>query len=136
MRLSLVALVVPDYDVAIAFYCGALGFALLEDTQISPTKRWVRVAPRDKAGRPGETGFLLARADSEAQAAAIGNQTGGRVSFFITSDDFAADYARLCANGVRFAEEPRHESYGTVAVFTDPFGNRFDLIQLSKQPLG
>jgi catechol 2,3-dioxygenase-like lactoylglutathione lyase family enzyme len=127
MRLSLVTLVVPDYDAAIAFYCGALGFALIEDTTLSPTKRWVRVSGM------GGAEFLLAKAEGDAQEAAIGNQTGGRVSFFITSDDFAADHARLLAAGVRFLEEPRHETYGSVAVFTDPFGNRFDLIQLAKQ---
>jgi catechol 2,3-dioxygenase-like lactoylglutathione lyase family enzyme len=128
MRLSLITVLVPDYDAAIAFYCHALGFELLEDTPLSPAKRWVRVAPKG-----AETGFLLALADTEAQKAAIGQQTGGRVGFFITSDDFAADHARMVSTGVHFEETPRHEAYGTVAVFRDPFGNRFDLIQLSKQ---
>lgn len=128
MRLSLVTLVVPDQDAAIAFYCGALGFALLEDTPLPGGKRWVRVAP------PGaETGFLIARADGPEQAAAIGKQAGGRVAFFIHSDDFDADHARFVANGVLFEEQPRREAYGTVAVFQDPFGNRFDLIAFSKQ---
>jgi catechol 2,3-dioxygenase-like lactoylglutathione lyase family enzyme len=133
MHLSLVTLVVPDYDAAIAFYCGGLGFELLEDTRLSDTKRWVRVAPRRADGTMAETGFLIALADGPEQAAAVGNQAGGRVAFFIHSDDFDADHARFVANGVRFEEQPRVEAYGKVAVFRDPFGNRFDLIALSKQ---
>jgi catechol 2,3-dioxygenase-like lactoylglutathione lyase family enzyme len=128
MRISLVTLVVPDYDAAIDFYCNALGVDLVQDTDLGGGKRWVEVRP---AG--AETGFLLARAARPEETAAIGNQAGGRVAFFIISDDFAADHARLVANGVMFEEEPRHEPYGTVAVFRDPFGNRFDLIQHSNQ---
>ena len=119
-----ITLVVPDYDEAIAFYVERLGFALLEDTRLSDTKRWVRVAP------PGaETALLLAQADGPDQEAAIGNQTGGRVGFFLHTDDFERDYKAMTANGVSFREEPRHEAYGSVVVFEDPFGNLWDLIQ-------
>ena len=119
-----ITLVVSDYDEAIAFYVDALGFELLEDTQLSDMKRWVRVAP------PGaETALLLATADGPEQAAAIGNQTGGRVGFFLHTDDFARDHAAMLSKGVKFQEEPRHEPYGTVAVFEDPFGNLWDLIE-------
>ena len=119
-----VALIVPDYDAAIAFYAGRLGWTLLADEAQGPGRRWVVVAP------PGGTGarLLLARADGPAQAAAIGNQTGGRVGFFLTTDDFARDHAAMLAAGVTFEEAPRHEAYGTVAVWRDPFGNRWDLI--------
>ncbi|MEL7541090.1 MAG: VOC family protein [Pseudomonadota bacterium] len=119
-----VALVIPDYDAAIAFYVDQLGFALLEDTCLSETKRWVRVGPQG-----AETALLLAKADGPAQAAAIGNQTGGRVGFFLHTDDFARDHAMMLAKGVTFREDPRHEAYGTVAVFEDPFGNLWDLIE-------
>ena len=122
-RIALVTLVVPDYDLGIAFYCGKLGFDLREDTDLGGGKRWVRVAP------PGsDAALLLARAEDEAQRAAIGNQTGGRVGFFLETDDFARDHAAFTAAGVTFLEEPRHEPYGTVAVFRDPFGNLWDLI--------
>jgi catechol 2,3-dioxygenase-like lactoylglutathione lyase family enzyme len=120
-RIATVALVVPDYDAAIAFYVGVLGFRLLEDIPQGP-KRWVRVAPE------GGTTLLLARAEGPEQAAAIGNQTGGRVGFFLETSDFARDYAAMLASGVVFEEEPRQEPYGTVAVWRDPFGNRWDLI--------
>lgn len=119
-----VALVIPDYDAAIAFYVDQLGFALLEDTRLSETKRWVRVAPSG-----AETAILLAKADGPAQAAAIGNQTSGRVGFFLHTDDFARDHAMMLAKGVTFREAPRHEAYGTVAIFEDPFGNLWDLIE-------
>ncbi len=126
MKLAFLSLLVPDYDASIAFFVDVLGFDLIEDTVLSEEKRWVRVAP------PGaETGFLLAKAVGD-QRAAIGNQGGGRVWLFLETDDFAADHARLTANGVRFCEAPRHEDYGTVAVFADPFGNRWDLIQFKK----
>lgn len=123
--LFLVTLVVPDYDAAIDFYCGALGFTLVEDNGLDDEKRWVVVRP------PGGDGasLLLARAANEDQARAIGMQTGGRVGFFLKTDDFARDHAAYLAKGVVFEEEPRHEVYGTVAVFRDPFGNRWDLIQ-------
>jgi catechol 2,3-dioxygenase-like lactoylglutathione lyase family enzyme len=123
--LFLIALVVPDYDAAIAFYCGALGFTLVEDNGLDDDKRWVVVRP------PGGNGasILIAKAVGEEQSAAIGNQTGGRVGFFLSTDDFARDHMAYLAKGVIFEEEPRHEIYGTVAVFRDPFGNRWDMIQ-------
>jgi catechol 2,3-dioxygenase-like lactoylglutathione lyase family enzyme len=124
--ISAVALVVPDYDAGIAFYVDTLGFDLIEDTQQSETKRWVLIAPKG-----AQTRLLLAKADSDTQSAAIGNQTGGRVGFFLHTDDFEADFARMSAAGVLFEEEPRHEPYGSVAVFRDPFGNRWDLLQLT-----
>ncbi|MHA3913367.1 VOC family protein [Halovulum sp. GXIMD14793] len=124
---ALVALVVPDYDPAIAFYCGALGFDLIEDTP-QPGKRWVVVAPPGGQG----TALLLARAVDEKQRAAIGAQTGGRVGFFLETDDFDRDHAAMQAEGVLFEEAPRTESYGKVAVFQDPFGNRWDLLQRSE----
>ena len=123
-RIALITLLVPDYDAGIAFYCGVLGFDCVEDTDLGGGKRWVRVAP------PGsDAALLLARAEGEAQRAAIGNQTGGRVGFFLQTDDFARDHAAFRAAGVAFLEDPRHEPYGTVAVFGDPFGNRWDLIE-------
>jgi catechol 2,3-dioxygenase-like lactoylglutathione lyase family enzyme len=120
-----VALVVPDYDAAIAFYCGVLGFDLLEDTDLGDGKRWVLVRPKGAT----ETALLIARADSLEQQAAIGNQTGGRVGFFLFTDDFDRDHTTMLGAGVRFLEEPRHEAYGTVAGFADPFGNLWDLLQ-------
>ena len=116
---------VPDYDAAIAFYIGVLGFDLIEDTPVSPTKRWVLVAPSGAR----ETRLLLARADGDDQQAAIGNQTGGRVAFFLMTADFEADHARMQAAGVDFLEAPRSEPYGRVAVWRDPFGNRWDLLE-------
>ncbi|OHV73189.1 VOC family protein [Ensifer sp. LCM 4579] len=120
-----VAVLVPDYDVGIAFYCGRLGFDLIEDTDLGGGKRWVLVRPRGAS----ETALLIARAEGDRQSAAIGNQTGGRVGFFLFTDDFAREHAAMLAAGVEFLETPRHEAYGTVAVFTDPFGNRWDLLQ-------
>jgi catechol 2,3-dioxygenase-like lactoylglutathione lyase family enzyme len=120
-----VALVVPDYDAAIAFYCDVLGFDLLEDTDLSDGQRWVLVRPKGAT----ETALLIARADSLEQQAAVGNQTGGRVGFFLFTDDFDRDHTAMLAAGVRFLEEPRREVYGTVAVFADPFGNLWDLLQ-------
>lgn len=122
--IAIFTIVVPDYDDGIAFYVGKLGFDLLEDTPRGPGKRWVRVAP---AG--AETAILLAQADGPAQDAAIGNQTGDRVGFFLLTDDFARDYAAMKAAGVVFNETPRHEPYGSVVVFQDPWGNLWDLIQ-------
>ncbi|MEL7480283.1 MAG: VOC family protein [Pseudomonadota bacterium] len=123
-HISNVTLVVPDYDSAIAFYVGVLGFELLEDSPRGETKRWVRVAPQGV-----QTALLLAKADGPDQQAAIGNQTGGRVGFFLHTDDFARDHTAFLDRGVIFFEEPRREPYGTVAVFTDPFGNKWDLIE-------
>ena len=122
MHLSAITLIVPDYDAGIAFYCRVMGFELTEDVD-QGRKRWVRVTPPG-----GETGFVLARADGEAQRAAIGNQGAGRVWLFLKVKDFAAEFDRLTAAGVTFEEEPRHEPYGKVAVFRDPFGNRWDLL--------
>ena len=134
--IALATLVVPDYDAAIAFYVGALGFALRADEPLErgpDPKRWVVVAPPGEAvgGRPDErgTGLLLARADGERQRARIGDQTGGRVALFLATDDFARDHARMMQAGVRFEEAPRREPYGTVAVWRDPFGNRWDLVE-------
>lgn len=122
-RLALVAILVPDYDAGIAFFVETLGLTLLQDTPLSETKRWVRV------GTPGQgTEFLIARAVDD-QRGAIGNQGGGRVWLFLETDDFATDYAAMTAKGVHFETAPRDEPYGTVAVFHDPFGNRWDLIQ-------
>ncbi|CAL9645113.1 VOC family protein [Streptomyces sp. Tu 3180] len=125
-RIALVALVVDDYDEAIRFYTGALGFRLAEDTPRPDGSRWVVVEP--DGGRTG-TGLLLARAEGEEQRARVGDQTGGRVGFFLHTDDFARDHARMTAAGVVFLEEPRHEPYGSVAVFRDLYGNRWDLLQ-------
>lgn len=127
--LAMLALVVRDYDEAIDFYTNALGFTLVEDTPLSPEKRWVVVRPR--SGGDGERGaaLLLAKAATPEQAAAVGNQTGGRVFLFLHTDDFAGDYARMQAHGVRFAETPRQEAYGTVVVFFDLYGNKWDMIQ-------
>jgi catechol 2,3-dioxygenase-like lactoylglutathione lyase family enzyme len=123
-RIALFTLVVDDYDAAIAFYAGTLGFQLREDAPRGDGKRWVVVAP------PGaETGILLARADGRAQRDRIGDQTGGRVGFFLHTDDFRRDHAAMTAAGVRFLETPRVEEYGTVAVFEDPYGNRWDLLE-------
>lgn len=121
-RIAALALVVPDYEAAIAFYVGALGFRLTEDID-QGRKRWVTVeAP---GGGPR---LVLARAEGDTQARAIGNQAGGRVFLFLQTDDFDRDHAAMLAAGVIFEEAPRHEPYGTVAVWRDPFGNRWDLI--------
>jgi catechol 2,3-dioxygenase-like lactoylglutathione lyase family enzyme len=127
MHLEHVAIVVRDYDEAIAFYVGALGFELVEDspsrTNDGRPKRWVVVRP------PGaRTGLLLARADGDEQAAAVGRQFAGRVGLFLRVDDFAAAHGRMLAAGVRFVSEPRDERYGRVAVFEDVAGNRWDLL--------
>ena len=124
MRLSLTALLVRDYDEAIAFYVGKIGFTLTEDTDQGAGKRWVVVTPPG-----GGTGLLLAKAATPDQAARVGDQGGGRVMLFLQTDDFATDHARMSAAGVRFAEAPRHEPYGSVAVFEDLYGNRWDLIE-------
>jgi catechol 2,3-dioxygenase-like lactoylglutathione lyase family enzyme len=125
VRLHAVTLVVDDYDVAIAHYVGDLGFTLLEDTTLTPTKRWVRVSPDPS----GQTSIVLAVAATDAQRAAIGNQTGGRVGLFLHTDDFDAEHARLVTHGVEMTEEPRHEEYGKVVVFRDRYGNLWDLIE-------
>ena len=124
-QLGHVAVIVRDYDEALAFYVDVLGFTLVEDADLGAGKRWVVVAP---AGPPA-AGLLLAKAATAEQARHIGNQTGGRVFLFLRTDDFAADYARLRARGVRFPEEPRQESYGRVVVFEDLYGNKWDLLE-------
>jgi len=127
VQISQVSLVVADYDDAIRFFVDALGFDLVEDspstTNDGRPKRWVVVRP------PGaETGLLLAEADGERQARAVGDQFGGRVGFFLRVDHFAAQHRRMVERGVVFLEQPRHEAYGTVAVFVDVAGNRWDLL--------
>jgi catechol 2,3-dioxygenase-like lactoylglutathione lyase family enzyme len=124
--LGLVALVVREYDEALDFFVGTLGFSLVEDTYIpAQDKRWVVVKP------PGAGGarLLLARAVNEVQSSRIGNQTGGRVFLFLYTDDFWRDYRLYQAKGVEFVREPKEESYGTVAVFKDLYGNLWDLVQ-------
>ena len=124
--MALTSLVVRDYDEAIAYYVGVLGFRLIEDTPIAAQhKRWVVVAP------PGPDGaaLLLARASDDEQASRIGNQTGGRVFLFLYTDDFERDHRAFSERGVTFVREPRHEPYGTVAVFRDLYGNLWDLLQ-------
>ena len=128
--IALVTFLVREYDEAIAFFTDALGFALLEDQPRGEAKRWVVVGP---AGGRGAS-LLLARAATPAQIAQIGNPTGGRVAFFLETDDFARDHARMAAAGVRFAEEARHEAYGTVAVFIDLYGNKWDLLERANRP--
>ncbi|WP_156423841.1 VOC family protein [Erythrobacter sp. YT30] len=115
--------VVPDYQGGKTFYVNQLGFDLVEDTDLGNGKRWVVVGPEDGAR------ILLAKATNDEQARAIGNQTGGRVAFFLETDNFADSHARFTAAGVNVLESPREESYGIVAVFSDPFGNRWDLIE-------
>lgn len=122
--LALTALVVREYDEAIAFYVGKLGFTLTRDDDMGSGKRWVVVTP------PGsQAGLLLARAANDHQASRIGDQTGGRVGFFLHTDDFERDHAAMTAAGVKFVEQPRREPYATVAVFEDLYGNRWDLLQ-------
>jgi catechol 2,3-dioxygenase-like lactoylglutathione lyase family enzyme len=126
-RQSIVAisLLVDDYDRAIAYYTKVLGFRLMEDTPQGGGKRWVLVAPPGGSG----TGLLLAKAATPSQVARVGDQTGGRVFLFLHTDDFRRDHAAYLACGVEFTEQPREESYGTVAVFRDLYGNLWDLIQ-------
>ena len=119
-----IALLVSDYDEAIAWFADALGFVLLEDSALGGGKRWVRIAPAPDAA----FALLLAKASTSEQQACVGRQHGGRVGFFLHTDDFARDHARLAAVGARFDGEPRHEAYGTVTVFEDLYGNRWDLI--------
>jgi len=123
-HISQLALVVRDYDEALAFYVDKLGFEKLEDTDLGGGKRWVRVRPRGSTG----AGLLLARAVNDRQAASVGNQTGGRVFVFLETDDFWRDHDALVARGVVFVRPPSEEAYGTVAVFEDLYGNRFDLV--------
>jgi catechol 2,3-dioxygenase-like lactoylglutathione lyase family enzyme len=124
-RLATVTLLVRDYDEAIAWYTRALGFVLAEDTPLEDGKRWVILKPPNGAGAH----LLLARAVGSEQIARIGDQTGGRVAFFLETDDFAACHRSMRDSGVHFTEEPRREPYGIVAVFRDLYGNRWDLIE-------
>jgi catechol 2,3-dioxygenase-like lactoylglutathione lyase family enzyme len=123
--LAAIAFLAPEYDPAIAWFRDALGFAVLEDRPLGGDKRWVVV------GDPSGLGarIIIARAVGEKQLAAVGEQTGGRVGYFIETDDFVSDYQRLTHNGVEFLESPRRELYGVVAVFKDPWGGKWDLIQ-------
>ncbi|MGC4038067.1 MAG: VOC family protein [Chitinophagaceae bacterium] len=124
-NIAQLVLVVEDYDQAIEFYISKLNFTLIEDTILSPVKRWVRVAP------PGTDGccLLLAKAANEEQKSRIGNQTGGRVFLFLHTDNLQRDYANMRMKGVEFVRDPSNEPYGTVAVFKDLYGNLWDLIQ-------
>ena len=120
-----IAIIVRDYDEAIDYYTHVLGFELIEDEPRGPGKRWVRVAPRGDHG----ASLLLAKAANDEQISRIGNQTGGRVFLFLHTDDFQRDYAAYSARGVKFVEQPRYEEYGTVVVFEDIYGNKWDLIE-------
>jgi catechol 2,3-dioxygenase-like lactoylglutathione lyase family enzyme len=123
--IATVALVVKDYDEALSYFCDTLGFSLVADTDMGGGKRWVLVAPRGTKGAE----MLLAKADGPKQLARVGDQTGGRVGFFLHTDNIAKDHALLLERGVKFAEAPRKEDYGTVAVFEDLYGNKWDLIE-------
>lgn len=125
-NLAMMTVLVPDYDRGIAFFCGLLGFALIEDTPQPQGKRWVVVQAHTGGFR-----LLLARATTQEQQDATGNQTGGRVGFFLQTNDFERDFRMLTAAGIVFREAPRSEAYGRVAVFADPFGNLWDLIEPS-----
>ena len=124
-KIALISLLVGDYDEAIDFYTRRLNFILLEDTKLSETKRWVRIAP------PGstETCLLLAKAEGDAQKSRIGNQTGGRVFLFLYTDNFSRDYQNLLDQKITIVREPVKEAYGTVAVFADLYGNLWDMIE-------
>lgn len=123
-RIATVALVVDDYDEAIAWYSAKLGFTLAEDVDLGSGKRWVTLSPGQGGAR-----LLLAKADGERQSPRVGDQTGGRVFLFLETNDFVRDHQAMLAKGVSFREEPRHEAYGTVAVFSDLYGNLWDLIE-------
>ena len=124
-QLGLVTLVVRAYDEAVEYYVGCLGFKLIQNTLLGNGKRWVVVRPVGA----GHAGLLLAKAANAEQEASIGNQTAGRVAFFLHTDDFERDYRAYQSRGVKFLEQPREENYGTVAVFVDLYGNKWDLIQ-------
>jgi catechol 2,3-dioxygenase-like lactoylglutathione lyase family enzyme len=122
--IAAVTLVVHDYDEAIAYFTDSLGFTVSEDTPLEGGKRWVVLRPND-----GGTALVLARASNAQQVARVGDQTGGRVFMFLHTDDFWRDYNAMKSKGVQFVEEPRHKAYGTVVVFLDLYGNRWDLVQ-------
>jgi len=129
-QIGSVTIVVENYDDAIEFYTQKLQFTLAEDTDLGGGKRWVQVSPPNSNG----TNLLLAQASSDEQRGVIGNQTGGRVFLFLQTNDFWRDYEVLKSNGVVFNEEPRVEEYGTVVVFQDLYGNKWDLLQLNRAP--
>lgn len=130
--ITALALVVRDYDEAISYYTDTLGFQLLEDTPMgNDGKRWVRIAPQSSGNQQGAS-ILIAKANNDKQLAAVGNQTGGRVFLFLHTDDFWRDYETYRARNVRFLEEPRKEAYGTVVVFEDLYGNKWDLVQVNE----
>jgi catechol 2,3-dioxygenase-like lactoylglutathione lyase family enzyme len=129
VTLGMITLVVDDYDRALAYYVDGLGFTLVEDTVLDSDKRWVVVAPSSGGAR-----LLLARARGDQQVTAIGNSVGGRVAFFLYTEDFDATYARFAAAGVEFVEEPRTESWGRVVVFRDLYANGWDLIETGPAP--
>jgi catechol 2,3-dioxygenase-like lactoylglutathione lyase family enzyme len=122
--LGMIAIVIPDYDEAIAHYVDDLGFTLIEDTELSPEKRWVVIAPNKEGAR-----ILLAKASNTQQEAAIGNSTGGRVGFFLYTDNFPETYEKYRERAIEFTEKPRSESFGQVVVFKDKYGNKWDLIE-------
>lgn len=125
-HIGYISLLVRDYNEAISYFVGVLGFELVEDTHLGDDKRWVLIAPSGSQG----TRIVLARAVTPDQMQQVGDQAGGRVFLFLQTDDFRRDYEAYCSKGVVFREEPRAESYGTVAVFEDLYGNRWDLLQL------
>jgi uncharacterized glyoxalase superfamily protein PhnB len=125
--LGMIAIVIPDYDAAIAHYVNDLGFTLIEDTELSPEKRWVVIAPSNTGAQ-----ILLAKASNAVQEAAIGNSTGGRVGYFLYTDNFTATYESYLARGIEFTETPRSEIFGQVVVFKDKYGNKWDLIESKK----
>jgi uncharacterized glyoxalase superfamily protein PhnB len=122
--LGMIAIVIDDYDDAISHYVDDLGFTLIEDSQLTPDKRWVVLAPSPQGAQ-----ILLAKASNDGQRAAIGNSAGGRVGFFLYTDNFTQTYENYLANGIEFIETPRQESFGQVVVFKDKYGNKWDLIE-------
>lgn len=131
-RIAHIALVVNDYDEAIDFYTQKLDFQLLEDTRLSDSKRWVMVAPKGAK----ECSLLLAKAANDSQKSSVGNQTGGRVGFFLFTDDFWRDYEKLKNRDIKFIREPQDFEYGKVAVFEDLYGNLWDLIEPNENNKG
>lgn len=127
-----ITLLVDNYDSAINYYTRVIGFELIEDSRVSPTKRWVLIAPPGSS----QTRLVLAEATNEAQTARIGDQAGGRVFLFVHTDDFRGDHARLCALGVEFVDGPRQESFGTIGIFRDRYGHRWELIERRGPPGG
>jgi catechol 2,3-dioxygenase-like lactoylglutathione lyase family enzyme len=124
LTLGMITILVDEYDAAISHYVNELGFTLLEDTVLTPEKRWVVIAPGNKGGK-----ILLAKAANEVQKAAIGNSTGGRVGFFLYTDSFQETYQLFLSSGIEFTETPRNEPFGQVVVFKDKYGNKWDLIE-------